>query len=94
MGRGYRSIFASFCSTMNGIEGKNKQRARIQKILSEGSKFDKDFLRFFSWWGDTGSKYRYKWAIIDDDGPTLNAGLVALWLFFFKGIRTSIAKQP
>ena len=27
-----------------------------------------------------------------DDGPTLNAGLVALW--FFKGIQTSIAKQP
>ena len=26
-----------------------------------------------------------------DDGPTLNAGLVALW---FKGIRTSIAKEP
>ena len=28
----------------------------------------------------------------DDDGPTMNAGLVAL--FFFQGILTNIAKKP
>ena len=32
----------------------------------------------------------FRW--LADGGPTLNAGLVALW--FLQGIRTSIAKEP
>ena len=51
------------------------------------------FFFFFSWWGEGWSKYHYKRAITgppakchwmafhwqDDDCPTLNAGVVALW---------------
>ena len=62
--------------------------ARIQKVLSEGVQLWQVFL-----WGEGGSKCPYKQAIIGpparrilnaDDGPTLNAGLVALGFLFDK----------
>ena len=43
--------------------------ARIQKVLSEGSIFDKFF---FSWWGEGGSFYHYRRAII---GPPVKRHL-------------------
>ena len=48
---------------------------------------------FFSWWGKGGSKNHYKRAFRwrADDGPTLNAGLVAA---IFQGTRTCIARKP
>ena len=63
------------------------------------------FVFCFGWRGDGGSKYHYKGAIIGppakhhwmefrwrvDDGPALNAGLVAA---IFQGIRTCIARKP
>ena len=64
-----------------------------RKFCQRGSKFDNIFFFFFfKLMRDIGSKYHYKWAIIRppakcylngfrwqaDDGPTLNAGLVAL----------------
>ena len=62
-------------------------------------------LSFFSWWEGRGSKYRFKWVIIGppaqchlngvhwraDDGPALNAGLVALW--FFRGSGPILQKK-
>ena len=60
---------------------------------------------YFSWWGEGGYKYHYKRAIIGlptkrhlmafhwraDDGPTLNAGMVAA---IFQGIQICIARKP
>ena len=57
-----------------------------RKFCQRGSNFD----NFFSRWGEWGSKYHYKRVIIGwraDDGPTLNAGLVALR---FSGLRNPI----
>ena len=64
------------------------------------------FLLFFSWWGERGSKYRYKWAIIGlsakrhFNGDSL-AGRwwpnIKCWLgsfVNFLGIWTSTAKKP
>ena len=60
--------------------------ARIQKVLSEG-------VQLWLFWGGRGSKHHYKRSIIGpsakchlvrwraDDGPALNAGLVAFWYF-------------
>ena len=74
-----------------------------RKFCQRGSKFDNVF---FSWWGDRGSKYHYKWAII---GPPVkrhlnDVSLVGRWwpniecwlgiFVIFRGIRTSIAKKP
>ena len=67
-----------------------------RKFCERGSRF------FFSWWGDRGSKYHYKWAII---GPPAKRHLngVSLagrwwpkhWMHvIFQWIRTSIAKKP
>ena len=49
-------------------------------------------------WGEEGSKYHYKRAIIGppaschvDDGPTLNAGFGSFVMF--QGIQTSIAEK-
>ena len=75
-----------------------------RKFCQRGSDFDMFF--FFLEWRDDPSKYHYKQVIIGlqanailmafcwraDNGPKLDAELVALW--FFKGIRTSIAKKP
>ena len=63
--------------------------ARIQKVLSEGV----EIWFFFSWWGiedpntainvpssalqRNAIEMAFRWRA--DDGPTLNAGLVALW---------------
>ena len=65
------------------------------------------FLKFsFSWWGNIGSKYHYKWAIFCPPAKRhLNGVLLAgrwwpnieCWLgsfVVFQGIRTSIAKKP
>ena len=64
------------------------------------------FMYYFSWWGDRGSKYRYKWTII---GPPAKRHLngvsladrwlpnIKCWLGSFviiQGIRTSIARKP
>ena len=69
-------------------------------FCQRGSKFDKKF----SWWGDRGSKYRYKWAIIRPpvkrhlNGVWLtcqwwpNNGLVALW--FFRGSGPVLLRNP
>ena len=60
-----------------------------------GSKFDNVF---FSWWGDRGSKYRFNWANKmafrwrADDGPSLNAGLVALR--FCRGSAPVLQRNP
>ena len=68
----------------------------IQKVLSEGVQL---WQRFFWWWGEEGSKYNYKQAIFlmallwrADDGPTLNAGLVALW--FLRGSGPVLLRNP
>ena len=76
---------------------------RSSKFCQRGSIFDNVF---FSWWGDRGSKYHYKWAII---GPPAKRHLngvslagrwlpnIECWLFsfvIFQGIWTSIAKKP
>ena len=70
----------------------NKRHVRIQKVLSEGVQI---WQHFFSWWGEVGSKYHYKRGIIGqpaafrwraDDGPTLNAGLIALSFFMGSGL--------
>ena len=60
--------------------------ARIQRILSEGSNFDNVFFFFFFFFflfddgrkdpNTTISEMAFRWRA--DDGPTLNAGLVAL----------------
>ena len=63
--------------------------APIQKVLSEGVLWP----HFFSWWGEREFTYHYKRAIIgpaakrhlNDEGQTLNAGLVALRLFSGSG---------
>ena len=74
------------------------KHARIQKVLSE--EVQNLILFFFSWWGDRGSKYHYKWAII---GPPAKHHLngvsmagrwlpkIECWLCIFvvfQGIRT------
>ena len=76
--------------------------ARIQKVLSRGSNvFFISFLQLMR-----GTKYYDKWAIIGlpakchqmafrwraDDGPTLNAGLVALG--FFRGSGPVLLRNP
>ena len=78
-----------------------------RKFCQRGSKFNNVplFSPFFSWWGDRGSKYHYKSAIIDtpakrhlgfhwlaNDGPTLNADFVALW--FFRVSRPVLQRNP
>ena len=56
----------------------------IQKLLSEGVQLSSTtFFSFFSFLVDERR---------EDDGPTLNAGLVTK-LCDFKGIQTSIAKK-
>ena len=66
------------------------------------------YFSFISWWGEGGSKYHHKRAIISlpekcnlngafrwlaDDGPTMNAVLVALWFFRGSG-PVLIEKKP
>ena len=48
------------------------------------------FFRLFSWWGEGGSKYHCRRLAKRhlNDGPTLNAGLKAFWIW------ASIAKKP
>ena len=77
--------------------------ARIQKVLSEGSKFD---YLFFSWSWDRGCKYHYKWAIISPSAKRHLNGVslagrwwpnIECWLesfVIFQRTRTSIAKKP
>ena len=83
--------------------------ARIQEVLSEGVQFWGFFFVLFfiiSWWGEGGSKYHYKWAIVGppakrqalpwsaNDGPTLNAGLVHVALWFFKVSGPDLQRNP
>ena len=74
-----------------------------RKACQRGSKFDNVF--FLSWWVDTGSKYRYKWAIISPPAKRHLNGVmltgrwwhnIRCWLcsfVIFQGIRTSSAKK-
>ena len=78
-----------------------------RKFCQRGSNSDNFFFFFFSWWGVGGSKYHYNRAIISppakrhhqpaskkwraDDGPTLNAGSVALW--YFRGSGPELLKK-
>ena len=74
--------------------------ARIQKVLPERVQI------WQLWWGEEGSKYHYKRAIIGPPAKRqLNGILLACrcwpniecWLgslVIFQGIRTSIAKKP
>ena len=76
---------------------------RSRKFCQRGSKFDNFF---FSWCGDRGSKFHYKWAIISLPAKWhLNGVSLAGWwlpniecwlcrLVIFQGIGTSIAKKP
>ena len=67
------------------------------KFCQRGSNFDNVF---FSWWEEGGPKYHYKRTILGppakrlraDDGPTLNAGLVAL--YFFRGSGPVLLRNP
>ena len=77
----YYSIFIQhyLCLTLSSFSkwyGKCFQLL-IAVSFSEGVQL---WLRVLSWWGERGCKYHYMQAII---GPTLNAGLVALW--FYRG---------
>ena len=63
-------------------------------------------ITFFSWWGEVGSKYDYKWATIGPPAkrhfngvsltfrwwPNIECGLGSFVIF--QEIRTSIAKKP
>ena len=79
------------------------QHARIQKVFSEVFQL---WLRFFIWWGQRGSKYHCKRAIIGPPAkrhlngvslagrwwPKLNAGMVALW--FYRGSGPVLQRNP
>ena len=51
--------------------------------------------QFFSWWGERGSKYHFISMLFccqSNDGPTVNAGMVALW--FFRGSGPVLLRNP
>ena len=66
---------------------------RIQKVLSEWSNTDNVFFWLMGWREDRNATKSGPLSARqrNDNGPTLNAGLVAV---VFQGIRTSIAKEP
>ena len=76
---------------------------RSRKLCQRGSKFD---VFFFSCWGERGSKYLCKWAIIHPPAKCHLNGVclvcrwcpnIECWLgsfVIFQGVRTSIAKKP
>ena len=80
--------------------------ARIQKVFSKGSKFDNVLFCFFSWWGDRGSKYHYKLAIIGPQAKRHLNGVslagrcwpnIECWpgsFVIIQGIQSSVAKKP
>ena len=95
-----------------GLTPRSCAYARIQKGLSDGGPTLTVFLSFFfiffifSWWGQRGSKYQYKWAIF---GPPAKHHLngvslmgrcwpnIECWLGRFvvlQGMWTSIVKKP
>ena len=96
-----KSTLATFATCKN-------MRGSRRKVWSEGVQLWQRFffVYFFSWWGiedpnipingpplvrqQNAIEMAFRWRA--DAGPTLNAGLVALW--FFQGILTSIAKNP
>ena len=78
--------------------------ANPENFIRGGFNFDRFF--FLSWWGEWGSKYHYKRAIIRPPGkkpfkwcftgvlmmaPNWIAGLVALW--FFRGSEPELLKK-
>ena len=77
--------------------------ARIKNVLSEGVQH---WQRFFSWWGERGSKYHHKRAVTCPPAKRhfkwRFAGLLMIaqhWMLAwqlrdFQGIRTSIAHEP
>ena len=73
----------------NQINSSNTFHARIQKVLSEGVQLWQRFFLLMRggriqmplWAGhhQPDSETAFKWLFADNDGPTLNAGLLALW---------------
>ena len=86
----------TLCTSVNfGKRSVRNHHVRIKTVLSEGSNFD----NIFCWWGEEGSKYHFKPAIIGlsakrhlNDGPTLNSGMLALW--FLRGSRPVLKRNP
>ena len=100
----FKNVFkvdAKYCNTgttyLFGVHGP------IQTALSEGVQI---WQVFFSWWGERGSKYHFKWAIISPPAKCHLNGVslayrcwpnIKCWLrtfMIFWGIRTSIARKP
>ena len=84
-----------FTLVMNVQGWKVSQRAcaNPESFFREGPIWLFLFLFLLSWWGQRGSKYNYKRAIIGppakchlNGGPTLNAGLVAFWFYRGSGL--------
>ena len=78
--------------------------AQIQKVLSEGVQLWRFFC--YSWWGEGGSKYHFKLAIIGPPAKChLNGILLVCWLWpsikgllgsfvIFRGSRAVLSRNP